>query len=133
MKSLNGVTSKLTEKHKKLANQLLLAHNNTFPFKQIPAYEYDQLRKRISCSKCHLFSVSDEKTKCVCHDCGYEEPATSAVIRSVKEFKLLFPNEKITTKIIHDWCQVVQSKKRIRRILTSNFKIVGVHQWAYYE
>ncbi len=33
----------------------------------------------------------------------------------------------------YDWCGVVQSKKKIRRVLDEHVKIVGVHQWSYYE
>lgn len=35
--------------------------------------------------------------------------------------------------MIQDWCQVVESKKAIRRILATNFNRVGVNQWTYYE
>lgn len=133
MEDLNAIPSKLTEKHKKVAKQLLALNNTDSPYKQIPSYDYDQLRKGITCPECNSFSVSVQKRKCVCHECGYEELVTNAVIRSVKELKILFPNEKVTTNIIHDWCQVVQSRKRIRRILANNFNIVGVRQWTYYE
>lgn len=133
MKNFNAIPSKLTEKHKKVADQLLLLNNTDSPYKRIPSYEYDQLRKGITCSKCHSFALSVEKKQCICQKCGYEEPVTNAVIRIAKEFKILFPNEKITTNIIHDWCQVVQSKKTIRRILATNFNKIGVHQWTYYE
>jgi hypothetical protein len=51
----------------------------------------------------------------------------------VGEFKLLFPDRKITTNVIHDWCRVVHSKKTINRILGKNLIIKGVHQWTYYE
>ncbi|HLR68713.1 MAG TPA: NERD domain-containing protein, partial [Virgibacillus sp.] len=71
--------------------------------------------------------------KCVCQKCGYAELMSRAVLRSIKEFKVLFPNEKITTNIIHDWCKVVKSKRRIRNVLRSNFDNVGVRQWTYYE
>ncbi|GGB40003.1 hypothetical protein GCM10011409_16920 [Lentibacillus populi] len=133
IENFNAIPSKLSEKHKKVADQLLSLNNTDSPYKQIPSFYYDELRKGITCSKCHSFNLSVEKRKCICHECGNGEPVTDAVMRSVKEFKILFPNEKITTNIIHDWCQVVQSKKTIRRILATNFNIVGVHQWTYYE
>jgi hypothetical protein len=66
----------------------------------------------------------------VCNECGCKELVASAVMRSVEELTLLFPNRKISTNDIHEWCRVVESKKRISRILGRNFKIVGVGQWA---
>lgn len=133
LSNLNGIPSKLTVKHNKIAEQLLALHKTDTPFKQIPPYDYEKLRKGIICSKCQSFFLSVLKRKCVCHNCGQVESVSDAVLRSTLEFKILFPNEKITTNIIHDWCQIVPSKERIRKILKSNFKIVGVHQWSYYE
>ncbi|MBP1947237.1 nuclease-related domain-containing protein [Virgibacillus litoralis] len=120
MENLNVIPSKLTESHKKLAEKLLSLNNTDSPYKQIPSYNYDQLKKGTTCAKCDSFSVSIMKRKCVCHDCGDREPITSAVLRSVKEFKILFPNGKITTNLIHDWCQVVQPKRTIRKILPTS-------------
>ncbi|WP_099157177.1 nuclease-related domain-containing protein [Virgibacillus ndiopensis] len=133
LNNLNTTPSKLTIKHKKIAEQLFLLHKSDSPYKQIPPYNYEQLRKGIICPKCQSLYQSVEKRKCICQYCGQAESVVDAVLRNTKEFKLLFPNEKITTNKIHDWCQVVQSKERIRKVLKSNFKIVGVHQWSHYE
>ncbi|WP_067730215.1 nuclease-related domain-containing protein [Oceanobacillus damuensis] len=132
IENLNKITTKLTANHKKLADQLMDLNKVDSPFSQLPSYDYEQLQKGISCLKCHSFSISVEKRNCVCQECTYEESVSNAVLRAVKEFQILFPNKKITTNIIYDWCQVVKSKQRIRRILASKYKIVGVHQWAYY-
>jgi Nuclease-related domain len=133
LKNLNTIPTKLNGKHKMLADKLISRHIKDSPFKLLPSYNYDQLRKGITCVECASFSISVEGKKCICKECGYEEMVATAVMRSVKECKLLFPNQKITTNIIHEWCKVVESKKRIRRILEKNLKIVGVHQWAFYE
>lgn len=133
LKKLNSIPSKLNKKHKILADKLMLMHIQDSPFKQFQSYEYDQLRKGITCVDCNSFSISVVGKKCICKECGKEEVVTAAVMRSVKEFKLLFPNQKITTNVIHEWCKVVKSKKRIRRILEKNFKIKGVHRWSFYE
>ncbi|KKE80431.1 NERD domain-containing protein [Oceanobacillus caeni] len=130
---LNKTPSKLSKWHEKLADQLTSLHITDSPYKKVPSYNYNQLRKGITCFQCHSFSVSVEKRKCVCHNCSYKEPISNAVLRTIKEFQTLFPNEKITTNMIQDWCQVVESKKAIRRILATNFNRVGVNQWTYYE
>jgi hypothetical protein len=54
-------------------------------------------------------------------------------MRNVEEIKFLFPNIKITTNLIHEWCVIVELKRTIQRILEKNFKKVGVRQWTYYE
>ncbi|TCP23430.1 nuclease-like protein [Scopulibacillus darangshiensis] len=134
--NLNTTTSKLDRKHKMLADRLISLHIKDSPFKQLPAYDYDQLKKGTTCAKCSSFSITVEgrgNRTCICEECGYEELVDAAVMRSVDEFKLLYPNKKITTNVIHEWCGMMVSKKVIKRILDNNFKIVGVHQWVYYE
>ncbi|WP_347564310.1 hypothetical protein [Bacillus sp. MM2020_4] len=69
----------------------------------------------------------------MCGDCGHEELMEAAVLRSVREIKLLFPDLKITTSLVHEWCGVVDSERRIRRILGENFKIFGNRRWVFYE
>jgi hypothetical protein len=133
LKQLNTIPSKLNEKHKVLADKLVSHHIKDSPFKQLPSYDYDHLRKGITCVACSSFSISVKGNKCICLDCEYEELVLDAVLRSTKEFNLLFPNRKITTNVIHDWCKVVQSKKRISRILEIGLKIVSNNRWSYYE
>lgn len=133
LKKLNTVPSKLNGKHKLLADKLISLHIEDSPYKQLPQYNYGQVRKGMTCGICNSFSISVQGRKCVCDDCGYEEFVSAAVMRNVKEIKLLFPNLKITTNLIHDWCKVIKSKKRIKRILEKNLGIVGVHRWAYFE
>jgi hypothetical protein len=54
-------------------------------------------------------------------------------MRNVEEFKVLFPEWKITTNGIQEWCQIVESKKMIGRILKRNLKSMGYGQWSFYE
>ncbi|MDY0394307.1 nuclease-related domain-containing protein [Virgibacillus halophilus] len=49
MKNLHAISSKLTEKHKNIAAQLLSLNITDSPFTQIPAYNFDQLKKGIIC------------------------------------------------------------------------------------
>ncbi|HWO75718.1 MAG TPA: nuclease-related domain-containing protein [Bacillus sp. (in: firmicutes)] len=133
LNKVNSTATKLNQKHKTLANKLVSQHIEDSPYTQLPSFHYEQLQKGIICNKCRCISVSVKGRACLCESCGHKEPVSDAVMRSIKEFKLLFPNKKITTNIIHDWCKVVGSKKRISRILARNFRTVGVRQWTYYE
>lgn len=133
LKKLDTKPSHLNSQHKKLADKLVSLHQTDSPYQRLPKYEYEQIKKGITCKSCHSFSVSDSGKKVVCSDCGCEELLSSAVIRSVEEFKLLFPDRKITTNDIHEWCGVVESKKRVRRILRANFKSTGNCKWTFFE
>lgn len=128
----NVTPSKLSKRHFLLAEKLNSLHIADPPAKQIPPYHYEQLRKGITCSRCKSYALYIKWATCVCDECGCEEPLSYAVIRTVKEFQLLFPEHKITSKIIHDWCQVVKSKRTISNILGQNFKAVGERRWTHY-
>ncbi|MEH7304829.1 nuclease-related domain-containing protein [Neobacillus drentensis] len=133
METLNVKLSKLTNQDKKLAEQLVSLHQKESSFIQIPTYNYEQLKKGITCRECGSFLMSVLGMNVVCSDCGCNEIVESAVLRIVDEIKLLFPDQKITTNVVHEWCVVIKSKKRISRILERNFKMVGVRNWTYYE
>lgn len=133
LKTLDKTPSKLYANHKKLADKLVSLHLEESPYTELPQYKYGQLKKRMICEKCQSSKITVFGKKCVCGNCGHDEPVADAVLRSVEELRLLFPDMKITTNIVHDWCGVVDSKKRISRILDKNYKITGVGQWAYYK
>jgi hypothetical protein len=117
--------SKLNDKHSKLANQLLSMHLNDSPYTQLPEYSYDQLKKGLSCISCHSFLVEIKGEQLLCPDCGCNEDVESAVLRNVEEYRILFPDGKITTNGVHEWCRIINSKKTIRRILSKNFLLIG--------
>ncbi|WP_349632688.1 hypothetical protein [Neobacillus sp. WH10] len=133
MKKLNLWTGKLNGKHKKLTDLLVSMHLVESPYHRIPPYEYEWLRKGIICSSCQSFLVSVTGRKVGCGDCGCEESIDSVVLRSVKELKLLFPDRKITTKGVQEWCGGIVSKKKFKNILSKNMQAIGYGQWTYYE
>ncbi len=123
---------KLNEKHKKLGDKLISLHMDNFPYKKIPTYNFHQLGKGITCENCHSFNLCIEGYTVDCEDCGYRGKFADAVLRSVREFRILFPEEKITTNVIYEWCNMVESKKRIRTVLQKKYKKVGVKNNTYY-
>lgn len=133
MRSLIPAPSSLNSRHEKLAAQLVSLHQIESPYSRLRKYEYEQLWKGITCSHCNLFSVSIIGKELVCRTCGKHERLESAVLRSVDELKLLFPDIRITTKVVQEWCNVNLSKKVIRRIHDNNYKVKGSNRWIYYE
>jgi hypothetical protein len=130
---LNMQSSKLNENHTKLANKLLSLHVEESPFKRNFRYTFEDLKKGILCSSCHSFITVINTKKITCVKCGLEENVKSAVLRNVEEIKLLFPEKKITTNIVYDWCKIVESKKTIRTILNENLTIIGFGRSSTYE
>ncbi|MCL6573119.1 MAG: NERD domain-containing protein [Bacillus sp. (in: Bacteria)] len=131
MKKLDKNPSKLNERHRRLADKLVSLHLPESPYTRLPPYHYDRLKKSMICGECHSFSISIGERKIVCNECGCEEGVESAVMRSVEELKLLFPDKRITTNVVYEWCRVVESKKTIRRILKQNYIAIGKREYSF--
>jgi Nuclease-related domain len=132
LKKLKMKSAKTTERHLKLAQHLVSRHIVEPPYKRLPPYNFDQLKKGIPCPKCHSFYSDYREEELLCDCCGCKEDVETAVIRIIEEFKLLFPDRKITTNTIHEWCGGILSKKTIRRILSRNFKLIRQARASYY-
>ncbi|MBU8880208.1 NERD domain-containing protein [Bacillus sp. FJAT-29790] len=132
VKKLNEMHSKLNEQHKQLADLLLSMHQAESPYTRLPPYDYGELQKGITCVACRSFGITVGNKKIVCNQCGFIEDVDSAVLRNVEELRLLFPEKKITTNLVHEWCKLVKSKKKIRRILLQNLKSVGAREHRYF-
>ncbi len=137
MKNLDEHPSRLNVSNKKLADLLVSLHMADDPYPRLPPYRYEQLKKGIICRTCHSLNVSvsclGSNPKVLCGVCGYEEKLDNAVLRCVREIRILFPRMKITTKLVEDWCNNKVSYRVIYRVLTQNFKGKGSGRWVYYE
>lgn len=132
MKKLNGIKSKVSVRNNKLADKLLSLHIPESPMARVPVYEYGELRKGVLCTECGTIVRDYSWPRLTCTKCGLEEKADEAILRSVAEFRLLFPNQFVTTNIIYEWCGFLLPKKLIRRTLMRNFQKLSRGQWTYY-
>ncbi|WP_078429710.1 nuclease-related domain-containing protein [Alkalihalobacterium alkalinitrilicum] len=132
MNKINKTSSTLNDLHQKAAKQLISIHLNESPYTRLPEYTFEQLEKGVTCLDCHSFITEFKEKNLICKKCGCRENITTAVLRSIEEFKTLFPNRKITTNTVHEWCKIIKSTKTIRRILSTNFKPMGHGKYSYY-
>ncbi|WLD95023.1 nuclease-related domain-containing protein [Alkalihalobacillus sp. AL-G] len=128
---LNQTPSNLRTYHTKLAEKLVSLHVKKNPFTRVPEYSYDQLKKGITCPNCQSF-VDLRDRFIVCNKCGCTENVTKAVTRSVNEYTLLFPEKKITTNAVHEWCHIIESKSTIKRVLQQHFNVISKGRSSYY-
>ncbi|MCJ8009401.1 NERD domain-containing protein [Lederbergia wuyishanensis] len=129
---LRRLPSKTNERHKTLAHKLISLHKEDSPFTRLPEYSYEKLRKGITCASCYSFNIESKKTLVVCKNCRGMENIDTAVLRSVEEFRLLFPDRKITTSDIYDWCKGLKTKETIQKILLKKYIQIGKTKSSYY-
>ncbi|MDN3019829.1 hypothetical protein PH210_27060 [Paenibacillus sp. BSR1-1] len=130
MKKLNSIPSKLSSRQNVLADKLVSLNQFVSPYAKLRAYNFGMLRKGLTCCACHSFKVSLATGKLICIDCGCEEAVDTAVLRSVEEIKLLFPDMRITTNVVQEWCGWV-SIKTIRRVLKENYISTGKKEYSF--
>ncbi|MBE4910412.1 NERD domain-containing protein [Bacillus luteolus] len=121
MYELSNKLMKTNSSDRKLSEKLLVLHLTESPYSRVPKYTYDQLTKGVYCRNCYTFI----STPLVCSSCGEVEDHTTAIIRHTHEFNLLFPDDKITTKVIWEWCGQFMAKKTIHSVLSKSFKVNG--------
>ncbi|GIN57719.1 nuclease-related domain-containing protein [Lederbergia ruris] len=124
IEKLTTSTTAVTQKQIKMAEQFVKNHQDQSIFERLPQYKHEQLTKGILCSTCTSLLTPFTYKKLRCEKCGCEEDLEAAVMQSLEEFHLLFPDRKITTNAIHEWCGFILSKKTIRRILTKHLTLV---------
>jgi len=133
LKKLTNKPSQLNNHHKKIADKLLTSHIDKSPIMRRPDYIFDQLTKGITCPTCHTFVEDRMATSIICNKCGTTEGIDQAIVRSAREYSLLFPDRKITTNDIYNWCGgVIQSKKTVRRVLLQNFEKTGEKRSTFF-
>ena len=129
---LNQETGSLNSRHIKLAKHLINLHTPNFSQERLPDYNYNLLTNGITCAQCTDFLPPTRAQSFKCNTCGHVESTESAIMRNIKEFNLLFPDKRITTSIIYEWCDAIVSKKRIRRVLFKNLKHAGNARYSHY-
>lgn len=129
--SLDRQPSVLNDSHFILAERLLSLHINKSPFSKVPKYEYGQLKKGNTCGLCLSFNLVVSNHFLVCLDCGHKESVSSAILRAVNEYMLLFPERKVTAAEIKEWCANFTTKT-IWRVLSHNMVQINKGKASYY-
>lgn len=130
---LSNTPPRLSRKDKELAQKLLSLHQPKNPFVFLPNYCYEKLRKGVYCFHCKSYLVSIENHNHVCSQCGMSEKTRNVILRHTKEFQLLFPEQKIKTNAIYEWCDAIINKKTIQRVLKQNYTTMGKNKGSYYK
>ncbi|MGV2938650.1 NERD domain-containing protein [Mesobacillus sp. LC4] len=130
---LNNTPSKLDESHKKLAQTLLSLHQVKNPISNLPVYQYEQLEKGMHCRACGSLNTEINQYDLICGKCGTHERIEKAVVRHIEEIKVLFPEKKITTQTVFEWCNRKVSRRTFLRVLKKNYVLVGKTSDSYFE
>lgn len=135
-KHLNSLASQnflIKPDHMELAHQLKELHNENYRPDNLPIYIFDHLKKGIICPICFSIRYTTTRQNYFCTACGYKETNRQAIERSIKEFKVLFPDLMLTTTRIYQWCGEIYSRQHIRIILKKNYQSQLSRHMTYYS
>lgn len=124
------MTEPPNEKKQKLAKELINLHDPNYPTK-LSAYEYGQLEKGMSCAFCGTLANTIKGHYQICTECGNRTSVKIAIKNSIEEFRVLFPEENITTKRMAEWCGLA-NQDRVYRVLKGCFQPQGSDSGRYY-
>lgn len=121
-------------RYNKLIETILSEKLTHYPNSTIPKYEYSELSKGVICKECGsaMMPLIDRRGKLVCCECSKMESIESIVLRSVDELQVLFPEKKITTMGLYDWCNGSMGDKTIQRQLLKHFTRRSRGKFSYY-
>jgi len=100
-----------------LANKLLKKHIKNYRPDNLPIYQFSELKKGIYCPECYSYEFRETRESRCCKNCGTIEKTAKALLRLTREYRLLFPEEKVTPQMIHLFCNKIYSRNRILKVL----------------
>lgn len=114
-----------------LANLFVKNHIKNNLKDDLPIYTFSNLKKGVKCPLCDRFMKVNSSQSLKCISCSFIEKNNEALLRSIKEFHILFPDMAITTNNIYMWCRVL-SKKPILRTLKMHLRQNGKARNTFY-
>lgn len=135
-KHLEKINSKglpLLKWHRQLANKLIASIIEEGPYqKKTLSYTYEELNKKVGCLNCLSLDVRLTQRSFTCSACHYKGTIEELVLQQVEDFKLLFPDKRVTRHSIHDWCGGVIPEQRIYKLLRKNYEKKGKNNGTHY-
>lgn len=130
--TLNRKSSRLSSRHHQFARRLAESRIPEARADRLPDYDLHHLKEGIRCQACDGFLDVMKGHRLCCGKCGYTEGRDSSVMRSVVEFNMLFPDVKITTKGMWNWCAIDCSKGTMKNILHRFMRPVSVKRHRHF-
>ncbi|PMC36781.1 hypothetical protein CJ195_15260 [Bacillus sp. UMB0899] len=118
-----------------LAKKLASLHIKNSPLdgKYTPEYTYESLKKGISCLDCESLSVRLNGRDLRCERCGASEGLHPGIMRTIEEYRVLFPRRQITVSAANDWCRLDMNRLRMQKILKEHLVMVKGGKSTYYD
>lgn len=129
---LNSRLPFLSSTTKSLSEKLLKWHKVDERFIKVPDYSFDEMTKQVNCLKCSSKMVRQSLRKSVCSRCDFSALNEWLIQYEIEACVLLFPEKKVTTKLINDWCGRFFSAQNIYLVLKRKYVQAGSKKGNFY-
>lgn len=133
LNKVNENSSPFIDGAEKTAQKILSLTKSKSKYEQLPSVENEKIKPGVLCPNCSAQVTRDSKTKLYCENCKKEYERDALLLHAISEFKLLFPEEKITIGSIKIWSENLFSKSVLQRFLKANFNMIGKGRYTYYD
>lgn len=123
-------TVDITAEQYRLADALIARHNPDYTV-IMPQYQYDEMKKGVPCPDCGTLKDTFRGHQQICDECGKKININEAIKTSISDFRTLFPEDKVTTSRIKDWCGA-GDPNRISKILKMECQALGKNRGRYF-
>lgn len=131
---INNKSRRLSGEQHNLANRIRKLEKTTIPMqKQLPYYSFEELKKGLSCKNCGSFDLLITQRSCYCKTCYFKSSVAEVILDNIKEMQFLFPELKLTTTNVNEWCGQVVHFRKIRKLLKENYIAAGTTSGRVYE
>lgn len=114
----------------KLAETLMNLHDPNYP-RKTTQYTYSDFKKGITCPECGTLAENFSGYFQACNKCGNKINVNKAIQSSIEDFHTLFPEDKLTSSRMMDWCGC-SNDMRVYRVLKKNYRMIGKNRGRYY-
>lgn len=123
---------RMTDRLGHFAEQLIARQKAQSRYERLPTYSFSDLKRGLFCWRCHGELMRDGQLYFSCGSCAEAFHIDDVVMYALAQFQLLFPEEKITTKIIQEWCGGVVSRTFMSRFLRKSLEVTLNGGHTYY-
>lgn len=132
LQKVGANASVITEQVRRLANLLSTRRKEKSRYERLPEYQLEEMRRGVFCKRCNVELNRKNRSKFICPACSIEYKADGVILNATASFQLLFPDKKVTTSTITEWCGGEMTRKGIGTILQKHLAYHANGKFSYY-
>lgn len=133
LQKINANALGLTDNTRNLADRLINRRKKKSSYERLPKYNLSELKRGLFCQRCFAQLVRENQYILSCPSCKEKNKLEDAILLAIAQFHLLFPQNKITTASIRDWCGDSFSRTYISKCLKSELNHINRGPYSYSE